>query len=55
MAKKQDSFYFDTFITCIDYSCQAAHLLNEVHADVLPAAASRRSWTRCTPSSTRRT
>ena len=30
MAKKHDSFYFDTFSTCIDYSCQAAHLLNEV-------------------------
>ena len=30
MAKKQDSFYFDSFYTCIDYSCQAAHLLDEV-------------------------
>ena len=30
MAKKQDSFYFDTFTTCIDCACQAAHLLNEV-------------------------
>ena len=30
MAKKQDAFYFDTFITCTDYSCQAAHLLNKV-------------------------
>ena len=30
MAKKQDSFYFDTFYTCIDYSCQAAHLLHDV-------------------------
>ena len=30
MAKKQDSFYFDSFYSCIDYSCQAAHLLDEV-------------------------
>ena len=30
MAKKQDSFYFDTFTTCIDYSCQAAQLLSDV-------------------------
>ena len=30
MAKKQDSFYFDTFTACIDCACQAAHLLNEV-------------------------
>ena len=30
MAKKQDSFYFETFITCIDYACQAAHLLHQV-------------------------
>ena len=30
MAKKRDSFYFETFIECIDYACQAAHLLNEV-------------------------
>ena len=36
MAKKQDSFYFDTFITCIDYSCQAAHLLHDVMAAYSP-------------------
>ena len=30
MAKKQDSFYFDTFITCIDCACQAARLLHAV-------------------------
>ena len=36
MAKKQDSFYFDTFYTCIDYSCQAAHLLHDVMANYDP-------------------
>ena len=36
MAKKQDSFYYDNFIACIDYSCQAAHLLNEVMASFSP-------------------
>lgn len=29
MSKKQDSFYFQNFIACADYSCQAAHLLKE--------------------------
>ena len=37
MAKKQDSFYFETFITCIDYSCQAAHLLHQVMSDYDPS------------------
>ena len=36
MAKKQDSFYFDTFITCIDYGCQAAHLLHQVMSNFDP-------------------
>ena len=27
MSKKQDSFYFENFISCTDYACQAAHLL----------------------------
>ena len=36
MAKKQDSFYFATFYTCIDYSCQAAHLLHDVMANYDP-------------------
>ncbi|MFQ9847649.1 MAG: DUF47 domain-containing protein [[Clostridium] leptum] len=27
MSKKQDSFYFENFISCADYACQAAHLL----------------------------
>lgn len=27
LSKKQDAFYFETFIACADYSCQAARLL----------------------------
>ncbi len=36
MSKKQDSFYFQNFISCAEYSCQAAHLLKETmsHFDV---------------------
>ena len=30
MAKKQDSFYFENFIRCTEFSCQAAHLLERV-------------------------
>ena len=30
MSKKQDSFYFENFIRCTEYSCQAAHLLEQV-------------------------
>ena len=37
MAKKQDSFYFDTFIACLDYACQAAQLLNRAMQDFDPA------------------
>ena len=29
MAKKQDSYYFNCFIKCTDFSCQAAQLLQE--------------------------
>ena len=29
MAKKQDSYYFQNFIACADYSCRAAHLLRD--------------------------
>ncbi len=36
MAKKQDSFYFETFITCMDYACQAAQLLNRVMSGYAP-------------------
>lgn len=28
MSKKQDQFYFDNFISCADYACQAAKILN---------------------------
>ena len=42
MAKKQDSFYFDSFSICIDYACQAAHLLYEVMADYRPEAIKER-------------
>ena len=30
MAKKQDAFYFDTFIACSDYACRAAELLEKI-------------------------
>ena len=29
MSKKQDSYYFQNYIACADYSCQAAYLLKE--------------------------
>ncbi len=29
MSKKQDAFYYDSFISCADSACQAAHLLEE--------------------------
>ena len=34
MAKKQDAFYFENFIACADYACQAAHLLEQVMQQV---------------------
>ena len=30
MSKKQDEYFFQTFIDCADYACKAAHLLEEV-------------------------
>ena len=30
MSKKQDEYFFKTFIDCADYACKAAHLLEEV-------------------------
>ena len=33
MAKKQDSLYFNSFIKCTDFSCQAAHMLEETMAN----------------------
>lgn len=29
MSKKQDLFYFDNFVACADYACQAAHILHD--------------------------
>ena len=37
MAKKQDSFYFDTFIACLDDACRAAQLLDRSMRDFAPA------------------
>jgi predicted phosphate transport protein (TIGR00153 family) len=28
MAKKQDAYYFDTFVDCVDHACKAANILN---------------------------
>ena len=36
MSKKQDDFYFQNFIECAGYSCQAAHLLKEILSDFRP-------------------
>ena len=36
MSKKQDSFYFENFINCTDYACQAAHMLDKVLRDFDP-------------------
>lgn len=36
MAKKQDDFYFQNFITCAEFSSQAAHLLKDILSDFRP-------------------
>ena len=36
MSKKQDDFYFQNFIECAGYSCQAAHLLKEILSNFKP-------------------
>ena len=36
MAKKQDAFYFESFIACMDYACQAARMLNRVMREFDP-------------------
>lgn len=36
MANKQDSVYFDNFITCAEYSAQAAQLLKKILTDFKP-------------------
>ena len=37
MAKKQDSFYFDTFTACLEDACKAAHLLDQTMRTFNPA------------------
>ncbi len=37
MSKKQDQFYFDGFIACANYSCEAAHLLEKAIGSFNPA------------------
>lgn len=36
MAKKQDSYYFETFIACAEDACTAAHMLKEALEDFMP-------------------
>lgn len=36
MAKKQDAYYFETFIACAEYSCKEAHLLKEILTEFKP-------------------
>lgn len=36
MAKKQDSFYFDSFVACAEESCRAAQMLKETLQDFDP-------------------
>ncbi len=33
MAKKQDAFYFDTFVSCVDYASRAAAILNDTFSN----------------------
>ncbi len=42
MSKKQDSFYFQNFIDCADYSCRAAYLLKETMSSFDVASLSQR-------------
>ncbi|HIS68817.1 MAG TPA: DUF47 domain-containing protein [Candidatus Gallacutalibacter stercoravium] len=36
MSKKQDAFYFESFIACADFACQAAHLLEKAMEEFSP-------------------
>ena len=36
MSKKQDSFYYNNFISCAEYSCKAVHLLKNILTDFNP-------------------
>lgn len=42
MAKKQDDFYFQNFITCAEFSSQAAHLLKDILSDFRPVETKKR-------------
>lgn len=42
MSKKQDSYYFQNFIACAEYSCQAAKLLKETMCRFIPGSLSNR-------------
>ncbi len=36
MAKKQDAFYFNNFVDCVDYACRAATILNDTFQNFKP-------------------
>ena len=42
MSKKQDSFYFENFITCSEYACQAAHMLEDAMRHFEPGSLKQR-------------
>ncbi len=42
MAKKQDAFYFDTFVSAVDCACQAAAILDETLRNYQPDTLSER-------------
>lgn len=42
MSKKQDSYYYNNFISCAEYSCKAVHLLKEILTHFNPQEISRR-------------
>ena len=42
MSKKQDDYYFDNFIKCVEYACKEAYLLKEILTDFQPAEISKR-------------
>lgn len=42
MSKKQDSYYFQNFIDCADYACQAARMLKDIVGQFDVAALSRK-------------
>ncbi len=42
MAKKQDAFYFDTFVSAVDCACRAADILNDTMKNYAPEALGER-------------